>query len=76
MDKHSTQVPSTQNQSDEGKIYSPIEDLQRAEGIPPLNRENLNRISGLPKPIKITGYVLFGLLFLGTAAAVILSFIK
>ncbi|MFC7372407.1 hypothetical protein ACFQPF_12055 [Fictibacillus iocasae] len=73
MDKHRTQISNTQNERDDGAVYSPIEDLQRAEGNAPLNREAFRRVGGLPMTVQVIGYVLFGLLFAGIGAVLLLN---
>ncbi|MGE8205541.1 hypothetical protein ACQKP0_13355 [Heyndrickxia sp. NPDC080065] len=58
---HETQTEDDQHVDDE-KLFSPLEDLQRIEGLVP--KRNSFQLSTLPKGIQIIGYMMFGCMFM------------
>ncbi|MDR7071574.1 hypothetical protein [Fictibacillus barbaricus] len=70
---HETQSIRT-NDTEEHKVYSPIENLQNIESGGPLNKKGLENVSGLPKSIKFLGCVLIGLLGFSMLLVMVLNF--
>ncbi|WNB91031.1 hypothetical protein [Bacillus sp. NEB1478] len=73
---HETQSSKRTFDEQEQKIYSPIENLQNIESGGSLNKKGLENVSGLPKGIKLLGYVLFGLLGASMLLVMVLNFFE
>ena len=69
---HETQAPE-QIPLEEDKVYTPLEDLQRAEGVGPFKRENITSGS-LPRGIRYIGYFLIAGIVLMTLIGLIMNF--
>jgi hypothetical protein len=52
---HETEITDGKVYVEEHKIYSPIEDLQKIEGVSPLQRNSLD-LENKPKAIRFIGY--------------------
>ncbi|AZB42290.1 hypothetical protein CEF21_08315 [Bacillus sp. FJAT-42376] len=72
---HETQ-PSKSFDGTEDQVFSPVEDLQRMEGTSPLNKNAFVNASGLPKGVKVTGYILLGMFGLMILAALLLNVLQ
>ncbi|RDI47990.1 hypothetical protein [Falsibacillus pallidus] len=67
---HETTHTQEQVQSEDNKIYTPLEDLLRAEGNPP---KDYSKVGSLPKGIRLIGYILIGGMAILTLAAMVVS---
>ena len=67
--KHETENSDEKVYMDEHKIYSPIEDLQKIEGVSPLKRNSFD-LDKKPKAIRFIGYLIIS--FIVLSALVIL----
>jgi len=71
---HETQSMENRVNIDECKVYSPIKDLQKIEGIGPLNRKHLD-LRIFPKGIRIIGYFIITFLVISALFILIANFI-
>lgn len=67
---HETEISDSKTYLDDHKIYSPIEDLQKIEGISPLNRTSLE-LENKPKAIRFIGYFIIAFIVLSTLLVLI-----
>lgn len=67
---HETEISDGKVNMEEQKIYSPIEDLQKLEGVSPLNRNSLD-LENKPKAIKMIGYFIIAFIVVSTIFVII-----
>ncbi|MGG0175960.1 hypothetical protein [Gottfriedia acidiceleris] len=62
---HETEISDGKVNLEEHRIYSPIEDLQKIEGVSPLKRNSLD-LDNKPKGIRFIGYFIIGFIVVST----------
>ncbi len=67
---HETEISDGNIYLDDHKIYSPIEDLQKIDGMSPLNRTSLE-LENKPKAIRFIGYFIITFIILSTLLVLI-----
>lgn len=68
---HETE-PIKEQHFDEKKIYSPIENIQKIEGVE--IKTDSYQISTFPKGIRIIGYFMFGFIFVLLLLVIVINF--
>ncbi|GGI11731.1 hypothetical protein [Gottfriedia solisilvae] len=71
---HETESTDSKVNVDDHEIYSPIEDLQRIEGVGPLKRNSLD-LDKQPKAIKFIGYFFIAFVLISTLFFLIANFL-
>lgn len=71
---HETQSTNSKVIVDDDKIYSPIEDLQKLEGVSPLKRNSLD-LDTLPKGIRFIGYFFIAFVVISTLVVLVINFL-
>ncbi|PEJ57287.1 hypothetical protein CN692_14140 [Bacillus sp. AFS002410] len=67
---YETQKPESKVMVDDDKIFSPIEDLQKMQGVIPFKRNSLE-LGKQPRAIRFIGYFFIGFIVISTLVLLI-----
>jgi len=71
---HETESTDIKVNVDDQEIFSPIEDLQRIEGVGPLKRNSLD-LDKQPKAIRLIGYFFIAFVLISSLFVLIANFL-